>query len=313
MRKVSTVIVSFNTRELLDRSITSVFAGSPNIDKEVIIIENASVDGSREMLAEKYPGVKVIYNDDNRGYAPACNQGLREASGEFVFALNSDAFVVGDALSEMVGFMDAFPEVCAIGPRLLNSDGSVQHGCARRTPTFCSQLTSLTPWLSWIPALRRYYELRMPLDFYEKTNDVDIISGAALFLRNDALTTVGYLDDSLIVNGDDVEWCLRARRMGCRLVYFPRAEVIHIGRASRGFDSSSMYASNVESLFNLYGRMHRWPKPGILKLAMVCNISVTLIRNAVVAPFSSYRRKKTSALARLLGTAVRLALRRSAS
>jgi len=311
MRKVSVVIVSFNTRELLDKSIASVFAGSPDIEKEVIVVENASTDGSREMLAGKYPDVKVICNDDNRGYAPACNQGLREASGDYVLALNSDAFLVGDALSVMVEYMDAHPEVSALGPRLLNSDGSIQYECARRSPTFWSQLVSLTLGLSSIPAMRRFYERRMPRSFYEKTNDVQVILGAALFLRQDTLKRVGYLDDRLIVNSDDVEWCMRARGMGCKLIYFPGAEIIHVGLASRGFDANRMYARNIESLFNLYGMMHNWPKSTVLKCAMICNLGLILLRNCLVAPFSAGRRKRAASLWKLFVTAWRLALRGS--
>jgi GT2 family glycosyltransferase len=306
MPKVSIIIVSFNTRDLLDKSIASVFAGSPDIEKEVIIVENASVDGSREMLAEKYPNVRVIYNDDNRGYAPACNQGLRVATGDYVLALNSDAFVVDDALSTMMRYMDEHPEVSALGPKLLNQDGSTQLECARSSPSFLSNTVFVTPWLSHIAAMRRYCQRRMPLDFYEKANDVGVILGAALFFRKEALSTVGYLDDRLIVNGDDIEWCMRAHRMGCKLIYYPEAEVIHVGCASRGFDSSKMQARNIESMFNFFDALYGWPGAAILKFVMMSNIAQIFLRNALIAPFRADRRERAASQWRLLVVGWRL-------
>lgn len=149
----------------------------------------------------------------------------------------------------------------------------------------------------------------MPYSFYNETNDVEIISGAALLFRKDAFKTVGLLDDRLIVNGDDAEWCVRARGMGCRLVFLPEAEVTHIGYASRGFDSSKMHARNIESLFRLYEVLYRWPEPSILKCAMMGNIALTCLRNAVVAPISKKRRERAVSLWKLLVTALRLAFR----
>lgn len=313
MPKVSVVIVSFNTRELTDKSIASVFAGSPDIEREVIVVENASVDGSLEMLTEKYPMVRVIVNEENRGYAPACNQGLREASGDYVLALNSDAFIIGDALAVMVRYMDAHPDVSALGPKLLNADGSIQYGCARRAPTFWSHMVYLSPWLSWIPALRRWCELAMPPRFYDEPNDVEVISGAAVLFRRETLRAVGYLNDRLTVNGDDVEWCARARKTGHRLLYFPAAEITHIGYASRAFDSSRMHARNVESLFILYDALYRWPEPGVLKCAMMSNIALAWLRNAILAPISARRRKRAAAQWQLFAVGWRLALNRGAA
>ncbi|MEN6356669.1 MAG: glycosyltransferase family 2 protein [Armatimonadota bacterium] len=310
MIKVTIVVVSFNTRELLDRCIASVLEASPNVEKELIVVENASCDGSREMLAEKYPMVRIIANDNNRGYAPACNQGLREARGEYVFALNSDAFLVKDALFTMVKYMDSNPEVGALGPRLLNADGSIQHGCARRSHTFLSQLVSLIPWFSLVPVVREYCGRHMPLDFYKQTNNVDVICGAALFMRKSTLEKIGYFDEGLIVNSDDQEWCRRARMADCKLVYLAEAEVIHIGYASRGFDPCHMHYWNVRSLFRLYDIMYTWPASVMLKCMMMTNITLVTLRNAVVAPFSTKRRKQAAFLWTLLADTSKLAWRR---
>jgi N-acetylglucosaminyl-diphospho-decaprenol L-rhamnosyltransferase len=304
MYDATIVIVSYNTRDLLDRSIASVYDGSPEIEKEVIVVENASVDGSREMLAAKWPDVKVLANDTNRGYAPACNQGLRQASARYVLALNSDAFLIGDALAKLVRFMDDNPDVCAVVPKLLNVDGSLQYMVARRQPTvfdqfvFYSNIDVIFPGLAW----RRLSLL--PKTRYESTNDVDVLSGACTLFRPSALTSVGLLDERLVINYDDIEWCVRARKMGCRLVYYPEAEATHLGSGSRDFNPDTAIR-NLRTAFAFFGIAYSWPSAMFLKLTVLGATAITVVKDAVLSVFRPSRRKilrqRASMLGRLVG------------
>jgi len=128
---VTIVVVSFNTREVLECCLEAVFAGSPGLAREVIVVDNASSDGSPESVARRWPEVRLVVNRENRGYAPACNQMLRAACGRTLLALNSDALPRGDALAAPVRHLDEHSELAA-GPRLLNADGSTPWVCARR-------------------------------------------------------------------------------------------------------------------------------------------------------------------------------------
>lgn len=299
MSDVSIVIVSFNTSGLLDKCLSQVYAGSQELDRDVIVVENASVDGTREMLAEKWPRVRVILNDDNRGYAPACNQGLKGASGRYVLALNSDAFLIGDALAKLVRFMDESPDVCAVVPKLLNGDGTLQYTCARRQPTvfdqfvFYSNIDALFPRLAW----RRLSYL--PKESYDSTTDVDILSGACTLFRPSVLECVGLLDERLILNYDDIEWCMRAGRLGCRLVYYPEAQATHLVAGSRNFDPDSAIR-NLRTAFAYFPIAYSWPSAVFLKLTVLLAAAVTVAKDAVLSVFKPSRRGILRQRARML-------------
>lgn len=291
MFDVSIVIVSYNTSDLLDRCLETVFAGSKSLSKEVIIVENASVDGTRSMLENKWPQLQVILNDENRGYAPACNQGLKVASGRYIMALNSDAFLEGDALQKMVSFLEENQDVAAVGPKLLNADGTVQLVCARRDPTFLSVFVMYSRLASYFPALAPYVLRHMPKNFYSSTSDVPILAGSCILFRPSAFEKVGMLEDSLIINYDDIEWSQRARRSGCRLVYYPEAEVTHLEGASRLFDVGRERLINIVSTFRFFNLTFNGPAALILKLLIIWSLVVAVIKNIVLVPFSKSRRK----------------------
>lgn len=309
MYDATIVIVSYNTRDLLDRSIASVYAGSSEIEKEVVVVENASVDGSREMLAAKWPDVTVIVNDTNRGYAPACNQGLQQASGRYVLALNSDAFLIDDALAKLVRFMDDNPDVCAAVPKLLNGDGSLQYMVARRRPTvldqfiFYSNMSVISPRLAW----RRLSLL--PRECYESTSDVDVLSGACTLFRPSALEQVGLLDERLVINYDDIEWCVRARNQGCRLVYFPEAEATHLGSGSRDFNPDTAIR-NLRTAFAYFDIAYSWPSAMFLKLTVLGTTAITVVKDAVLSVFRPSRRKILRQRAGMLVKLARMVLGR---
>lgn len=305
MYDVTVVVVSYNTRDLLDKCIASVFQKGDASLFEMIVVENASVDGSREMLAEKWPRVNVILNDTNRGYAPACNQGLKAATGRYILALNSDAFLIGDALTKMVRFLDENPDVCALTPKLLNADGSLQYMCARGRPTvfdqfvFYSNINVFFPGLAW----RRLSLL--PKQSYASTMDVDVISGACTLFRPSALESVGLLDERLLINYDDIEWCGRARKAGCRLVYYPEAEATHLGSASREFDPDSALR-NLRTAFTYFHIVYNWPTAMFLKLTVFLEAVFAIAKDAVLSVFLPNRRRILRARTKALGRLARM-------
>ncbi len=235
MIDLSIVIVNWNVRDLLRQCLQSI----QSTNAEIIIVDNASTDGSVEMVRAEFPGVHIITNADNRGFPAANNQGLAIAQGRYVLLLNPDTELTGDALETMIAFADAHPDVGLIGPQLLNSDGSVQSS-RRRFPTLLTALCEST-WLEgYAPRrlLERYYILDRPDDVMQ---DVDWVTGAAMMARREAIEQVGPLDEGFFMYSEELDWCRRFResstgssgRCGWRVVYLPAAQIVHhVGKSS---------------------------------------------------------------------------------
>jgi len=237
MTELSIVVVSWNVRDLLRRCLLSMSPDSPPLTGhhapgiEIIVVDNGSTDGSVEMVRAEFPTVRLIANTDNRGFPAANNQGIAAARGRYVFLLNPDTEVIGDALATMVTFADAHPDVGVVGPQLLNPDGSVQSS-RRRFPTLATAFFEST-WLEpYAPRslLRRYHMLDTPCDAMQ---DVDWVTGAALMARREAIQQVGLMDEGFFMYSEELDWCRRFREAGWRVVYLPSARIIHhVGKSS---------------------------------------------------------------------------------
>jgi N-acetylglucosaminyl-diphospho-decaprenol L-rhamnosyltransferase len=227
---LSVVIVSWNVRDLLRRCLTSVLhprthTPTPTPSLEIVVVDNASTDGSVEMLRAEFPQVALIANADNRGFTVGNNQGIAAAQGRYVMLLNPDTEVLGDALVALVRYMEAHPDVGLVGPQLLYPDGSVQSS-RRRFPTLATAFLEST-WLEpWAPRslLRRYYVLDQP---DTATLDVDWVTGAAMLARRETIEQVGGMDEGFFMYSEELDWCRRIKAAGWRAIYYPAAQVVH--------------------------------------------------------------------------------------
>ena len=225
---VSVIIVSYNVRDLLAECLASVRAelarwGQPG---EILVIDNASTDGSAELPVLDEPDVRTIRNAANVGFARAVNQALALARGESVLLLNPDARLLPGSLPRLVEYLAAHPEVAVVGPRLLNADGSIQSS-RRRFPTLLTgfiESTRLERYFARSRHMRRYYAADLPDD---RPVEVDWLVGACLLIRRAAIESVGGLDERFFMYFEEVDWCLRLRRAGWRIVSNPAAQVIH--------------------------------------------------------------------------------------
>ena len=224
---LSIVIVNWNVRELLRRCLSSVYRTmGDSLKVEVIVVDNASSDGSVAMVGDDFPQVHLIANEKNLGFTRGNNQAVAQSRGRYVLLLNPDTEVVGDALSTMVQYMDAHPQVGALGPQLLNPDGSVQPS-RRRFPTMATAFLESTVLQQWFPdnrVLRRYY-IRDRGD--DEVQEVDWVVGACLLARHQAIEQVGLLDKDFFMYSEEMDWCRRFKERGWRVVYLPTAQVIH--------------------------------------------------------------------------------------
>ena len=231
MVDLSVVVLSWNVRDLLRQCLRSTLANNRPAATEIIVVDNASGDGSVEMVRAEFPDVRLIVNVTNRGYTGGNNDGIAAATGRYALVLNPDTQIVGDALVTLVQYADARPDVGVVGPQLLNPDGGVQSS-RRRFPTLLTGLFESTWLQSLAPrgVLRDYYVQDRPDG---ETQEVDWVMGACLLVRREAIQQVGMLDEGFFMYSEELDWCCRIKHAGWKIVYLPTAQVIHhVGKSS---------------------------------------------------------------------------------
>ena len=226
---LSIVIVNWNTRDMLRNCLASI-PRQTDMQAEVIVIDNASEDGSAAMVAAEFPEARLICNSANLGFATATNQGLRVASGRYLLLLNSDTLVLGSVLADSVRYMDANSDVGMMGCKVLNEDGTTQMTCSR-FPSFLNLLLQ-TCGLNRLERprwLQRYQMLDWARD---DEREVEVISGCYLIARRAVITQIGLLDESFFLYGEETDWCRRCADAGWKLVFAPVGSIIHLGSGS---------------------------------------------------------------------------------
>ena len=232
---LAVIIVNWNVRELLRRCLASVEASAraSRLTVTIVVVDNASSDGSVAMVAAEFPAVRLIASERNLGFTAGNNLGLRALSAypedeqpRYILFLNPDAEVISDALGTMVRYLDAHPAVGIVGPQLRYPDGTVQPS-RRRFPTLATAFVESTPLQRRWPrcgVLRRYY-MADGLDDAEQ--EVDWLVGACLMARREVLAQVGGFDEGFFMYSEELDWCRRVKAAGWRIVYLPAAQVMH--------------------------------------------------------------------------------------
>jgi len=234
MARISIVIVNYNTVALLEQCLQSIYAGAEGLSLDVWLVDNSSQDESVAMVRSLFPQVRVIANRSNVGFSRANNLALAQCRSEYVLLLNPDTVVLGDALRRMVRFLDRHPRVGIAGGRVLNGDGTLQLACRRSIPTPAVAFFRLTGLSRLFPKSRRMARYNVTYQDPARTCAVDAVSGAFLMIRRRTMQDIGLLDERFFMYGEDLDWCLRAKQAGWRVMYYPRATIIHYkGRAVR--------------------------------------------------------------------------------
>jgi hypothetical protein len=229
---LSVCIVNWNTRADLEQAIATVLAADAELVPEVVVVDNGSCDGSAEMVRERYPDVLLLAQGENLGFARGYNLAASKTTGRHLLMLNPDTAVRPGTLSVLVRHLEAHPQVGAVGPRLLNSDGSLQLSC-RRFPRPMAALFRNTPLGRLFPRNRYAREYLMADWDHTTSREVDWVSGAAICIRRQTWEQVGPFDEGFFMYAEDLDWCLRAQQAGWQIHYLPEAVIVHrIGRAS---------------------------------------------------------------------------------
>jgi GT2 family glycosyltransferase len=235
MADLSVIVLSWNTRELLGECLDAVDRGRGNLEVEVIVIDNASSDGSSDFVANRFPAARLVRNAENRGYAAGVNQGLALATGAKVCLLGSDTRVAPGALPALCAFLDAHPNAGAVAPRLVNPDGSVQNACMR-FPTLKTVLYWDTFLQAWFPKNRELRRYRYEDWDHRGTRLVEQPPGTCLVVPRAVVQRIGPMDERLWLFFNDVDWALRIRDAGLEIWYLDEAEVVHhLGASTKNY------------------------------------------------------------------------------
>ncbi len=229
---VSVVIVNWKTPALLARCLDSIKLEPQADDFEVWVVDNDSGDESVEMLKSRYSYVKLIENKDNLGFSKACNQAIPESKGDYVLLLNPDTEVKDGAIGKLADFLKDHPECGAVGPKVLNTDGTLQLACRRSFPSVKAAFFRITYLSRLFPKSKTMSEYNLTFQDPDKTVEVDALSGSCMMVRRQAIDKIGLLDEDIFMFGEDIDWCWRIKQAGWSVFYLPSSVIYHVHGAS---------------------------------------------------------------------------------
>ncbi len=291
---VSVIIVSWNARQHLEECLASVYESSAPSVPEVIVVDNASTDGSPEIVEARFPDVKLVRCRENLGFAKANNIGIKQSQRRHIALVNSDVKLVGQCLGTLATFLDQNPKVGLVGPRILNTDLTLQSSC-RRFPNpwnnFCSAMG-----LTRLASRHKFFSGEHMLYFrHDQVRPVDVLVGCFWMMRREAVETVGLLGEEFFIFAEDVDWCRRCWNAGWEIVFCPDAQAIH-HRGGSSVNDPVRFAVEHHRAVLRYWRKHH----GILgRLYMMVLLGFGQLLRYLSAFVSTLVRRSTAADSRL--------------
>lgn len=246
--EISVIIVNYNVKEFLQQALLSLRKALEHISAEVFVVDNASDDGSAEMVSREFPEITLIENTRNIGFARANNAALRMARGKFLALVNPDTIAQEDTFSTLLAFMREYEDAGMVGCKILNPDGSLQLACRRSFPTPWVAFTRLTGLSYLFPKSRWFGRYNLSYLPEDEVAAVEAISGSFMLMRREAFEQVGLLDEDFFLYGEDLDWCYRTIEAGWRIYYVPTTKIIH-------FKGESSRRSRMDNLLVFYRSM----------------------------------------------------------
>lgn len=246
--KLSVIIVNYNVEHFLEQCLYSVKKALQNIPSEIWVVDNNSVDGSVNMLRDKFPDVKVIENKENRGFSAANNQALEAVSGEYVLLLNPDTIVEEECFEKTIRFMDNHPEAGALGVKMMDGAGNFLPESKRGLPTPAVAFYKIFGLAELFPKSKKFGKYHLTYLSQDEVHEVEVLSGAFMFIRKPALAKTGFLDESFFMYGEDIDLSYRLTKAGYINYYFPETRIIH-------YKGESTRKSTVNYVFLFYNAM----------------------------------------------------------
>ncbi len=291
--KLSVVIVNYNVKYFLEHCLYSVQAATAGMDAEVIVVDNNSTDGSLDYLRPLFPDVTFIANDHNPGFATANNQAIRQCQGEYVLLLNPDTVIGEESLRSLCFFLDEHPKAGAVGVKMIDGHGRFLAESKRAFPSpwvsFC-KLFGLSKVFPYSSVFARY---SLPYLSEEKQHKVDVLAGAFMLVRHEALDEVGLLDESFFMYGEDIDLSYRIVQGGYKNYYIPERILHYKGESTKYGDPSyirAFYGAMV-IFFKKYYPRSGWLMTGLIRMAVS-------LKAGMASLFGSSKTKKPKSVKR---------------
>lgn len=283
--KLSIIIVNYNVRNFLEQCLGSVERAATGIDCETFVVDNQSVDGSAGMVRKKFPGVILLENKQNLGFSKANNQAIRKARGEYILVLNPDTILQQNSLRKCIKFMDSNPETGALGVKMIDGKGKFLPESKRAMPTPSVALWKMTGLSTLFPGSRVFGKYHLSFLDPHKTHDVEIVSGAFMVLRKEALDKAGLFDEQFFMYGEDIDLSYRILQAGFKNYYYPGTTIIHYkGESTR--KGSLNYVISFYKAMLIFTRKHFTGRQAFLfsiliQLAIYVRASLSAIKRGV--------------------------------
>lgn len=297
---VSIIISSWNTCDTLRNCLVSINNYPPDGEYEIIVIDNASKDGSVGMLRSQFPSVRLIENATNVGFGAANNQGVKIAKGKYLLLLNSDTLVHLNAVTALAHYIDMNSQVAAVGPRLLNEDGTLQIS-AFRTPTLLNEfwrLLNLDRLMAFSQYPHKFFEANQP-------RSVEVLNGACILIRADVVRRIGLFDEDFFMYSEEVDLCERIRRNQWSLSWEPKAEVTHLGGKSTSQVAETMFLELYRNKIKFFKKNRGKSQAFFYKIILAIAAILRIVGGKMLYLLQPTKREKWEALAnryqRMLG------------
>ncbi|MCD4737242.1 MAG: glycosyltransferase family 2 protein [Bacteroidales bacterium] len=270
--KLSVIIVNYSVRYFLEQCLQSVLKAATRTDCEIWVVDNNSVDGSVKMLSDKFPDVKVIANRENTGFSRANNQAIKKAKGEYVLLLNPDTVVEEDTFIKVVDFMDQHPEAGGLGVKMVDGNGNFLPESKRGLPTPSVAFFKIFGLSKLFPKSKQFSRYHLGYLNKEEIHSVDVLSGAFMLLKKEALDKTGLLDEDFFMYGEDIDLSYRITQAGYKNYYFPKTRIIHYkGESTK--KSSINYVVIFYKAMVIFARKHFSQKNATL-FSFLINIAI---------------------------------------
>jgi hypothetical protein len=290
MVDVSIIIVNWNTKDKLNDCLNSIYRQAPKLTYEVIVVDNASDDGSAEMVKREFPEAILLQNDENRGFAAANNVGMAVAQGRYILLLNSDTIVLDNAIGQVVSFADLHPESAVVGCKVLNPDGTLQWTCFM-FPSLLNMLLSSTYLYKLFPRSKFFGREQMTWWDRNDAREVDVVTGCFMLVRREAIEQIGLLDERFFMYGEETDWCYRFRQAGWKVIFTPAVEIIHLGGESSKQIRAKMLVQLRLSILHFISKHYGWLSHKIASLLVVLFFAVRVPVWLIVYAFGNDYRK----------------------
>ena len=253
MPRLSIIIVSYNSREDLDACLGSITRNRASVDHEIVVVDNASSDGTAAAARARWPSVRVLDAGSNLGFAAANNIGIRQTFGELLLLLNPDTIVPPGALDTLVAFLDRHPDAAAAGPRLVDAKGRAELSFGRMISPFTElrQKILVAGHARRVPGISHYVE-----HLTRRERSVDWVSGACLLARRSDAEAAGLFDERYFIYTEDVDFCAALRALGRRVLFTPAAEITHLRGRSAATARSATGQAYRRSQLAFYAKHH---------------------------------------------------------